>query len=29
LVIQRKAGNQYWLISIGLQNQISDYIPLP
>jgi hypothetical protein len=29
LGIQRKASNQYWLISIGLQNQISDYIPLP
>ena len=29
LGINRKAGNQYWLIAIGLQNQISDYIVIP
>jgi hypothetical protein len=29
LGIQKKAGNQYWLIAIGLQNQISEYIPIP
>ena len=29
LGIQRKTSNQYWLIAIGLQNQISEYIPLP
>lgn len=29
LGINRKAGNQYWLIAIGLQNQISDYIMIP
>ena len=29
LGINRKWGNQYWLIAIGLQNQISEYITIP
>jgi uncharacterized lipoprotein YddW (UPF0748 family) len=29
LGINKKVNNKYWLISIGKQNQISDYIPLP
>jgi uncharacterized lipoprotein YddW (UPF0748 family) len=29
LGINRKMGNQYWLIAIGLQNQISEYIAIP
>jgi hypothetical protein len=29
LGIQRKAGNQYWLVAVGLQNQISEYINIP
>jgi hypothetical protein len=29
LGIQKKAGNQYWLVAVGLQNQISEYINIP
>jgi hypothetical protein len=29
LGINKKAGNQYWLIAIGLQNQISEFIAIP
>lgn len=29
LGINRKAGNDYWLVAIGLQNQISEYIAIP
>jgi len=29
LGINRNAGNQYWLIAIGLQNQISEYVAIP
>jgi len=29
LGVIKQAGNQYWIIAIGKQNQISDYIPVP
>ena len=29
LGVIKKTGNQYWIIAIGKQNQISDYIPIP